>query len=81
MAKTYRLEEKVGVGTDLNITDTVGWTVHGSNLSYDEAVTKMKELIIAGSNPIDIRSLRDDGGVELYSYPSEEDKLHLDWST
>ena len=41
---------------------------------------KMKELIAAGSNPIDIRSLRDDGGVEIYSYPSEEDKLHLDGS-
>ena len=80
MAKTYRLEEKVGIGTDHNIDDRTGWTVHGSNLSYDQAVTKMKELITAGSNPIDIRSLRDDGGVEMYSYPSDEDKLHLDGS-
>ena len=80
MARTYRLEEKVGIGTDHNIDDRTGWTVHGSNLSYDQAVTKMKELINAGSNPIDIRSLRDDGGVEIYSYPSEEDKLHLDGS-
>ena len=43
MAKTYRLEEKVGIGTDHNITDKTGWTVHGSNLSYDQAVVKMKE--------------------------------------
>ena len=80
MAKTYKVEEKAGIGTDQNLSDTTGWTVHGSNLSYDQAVTKMKELINAGSNPIDIRSLRDDGGVEIYSYPSEEDKLHLDGS-
>ena len=80
MARTYRLEEKVGIGTDFNIDDRTGWTEHGSNLSYNQAVTKVKSLIDGGSNPIDIRVLRDDGGVEMYSYPSDEDKLHLDGS-
>ena len=78
MAKTYRIEEKVGIGTDLNIDDRTGWTLHGSNLSAADAAVKIKSLIKDGSNPIDIRVLRDDGGVEMYSYPSDEDKLHLD---
>ena len=77
MAKTYRVEEKVGIGTDFNIDDRTGWTEHGSNLSYNQAVTKISSLIDGGSNPIDIRVLRDDGGVELYSYLSEEDRLHI----
>ena len=48
MAKTYRIEEKVGIGTDLNINDRTGWTEHGSNLSYNQAVTKVKSLIDGG---------------------------------
>ena len=52
MAKTYRIEEKVGIGTDLNIDDRTGWTEHGSNLSYNQAVTKVKSLINGGSNTI-----------------------------
>ena len=77
MAKTYRIEEKVGIGTDLNIDNRTGWTEHGSNLSYNQAVTKISSLIDGGSNPIDIRVLRDDGGVEMYSYPSEDDKINV----
>ena len=77
MAKTYRIEEKVGIGTDLNIDDRTGWTLHGSNLSETAAEAKIKSLIKDGSNPIDIRVLRDDGGVEMYSYPSEDDKINV----
>ena len=77
MAKTYRVDEKVGIGTDLKIDDRTGWTLHGSNLSAAAAEVKIKSLIKDGSNPIDIRVLRDDGGVEMYSYPSEEDKINV----
>ena len=77
MAKTYRVEEKAGIGTDQNLSDRTGWTIHGTTLSADDAEVKIKSLIDGGSNPIDIRVLRDDGGVELYSYLSEEDRLHI----
>ena len=77
MAKTYRIEEKVGIGTDQNLSDRTGWTIHGTTLSADDAEVKIKSLIDGGSNPIDIRVLRDDGGVEMYSYPSEDDKINV----
>ena len=77
MAKTYRIEEKVGIGTDQNLSDRTGWTIHGTTLSADDAEAKIKSLIDSGSNPIDIRVLRDDGGVEMYSYPSEDDKINV----
>mgnify|MGYP003119642335 FL=1 len=77
MAKTYRIEEKVGIGTDQNLSDRTGWTIHGTTLSADDAEVKIKSLIDSGSNPIDIRVLRDDGGVEMYSYPSEDDKINV----
>ena len=37
MAKTYRVEEKVGIGTDQNLSDRTGWTIHGTTLSADDA--------------------------------------------
>ena len=77
MAKTYRVEEKAGIGTDQNLSDRTGWTIHGTTLSADDAEVKIKSLIDSGSNPIDIRVLRDDGGVEMYSYPSEDDKINV----
>lgn len=77
MAKTYRVEEKVGIGTDQNLSDRTGWTIHGTTLSADDAEVKIRSLIDSGSNPIDIRVLRDDGGVEMYSYPSEDDKINV----
>ena len=77
MAKTYRVEEKAGIGTDQNLSDRTGWTIHGTTLSADDAEVKIRSLIDSGSNPIDIRVLRDDGGVEMYSYPSEDDKINV----
>ena len=77
MANTYKIEEKAGIGTDQNLSDRTGWTLHGSNLSATAAEAKIKSLIKDGSNPIDIRVLRDDGGVEMYSYPSEDDKINV----
>jgi len=47
MAITYRIEEKVGIGTilltlDDNLSDRSGWTVHGTTLSNGHACTKIK---------------------------------------
>ena len=80
MAKTYKVEEKTGIGTDQNLSDRTGWTVHGTTLSASDAITKIKSLTDSGSNPIDIRVLRDDGGVDLYSFPTTDDKIHVDGS-
>jgi len=80
MAKTYKVEEKAGIGTDQNLSDRTGWTVHGTTLSASATVTKIKSLTDGGSNPIDIRVLRDDGGVDLYSFPTTNDKIHVDGS-
>lgn len=80
MAKTYKVEEKTGIGTDQNLSDRTGWTVHGTTLSATAAEAKIKSLINGGSNPLDIRVLRDDGGVDLYSFPTTNDKIHIDWS-
>ena len=77
MAITYRIEEKVGIGTDDNLSDRSGWTVHGTALSNGHACTKIQALIEAGSNPIDIRVMRDDGGVPLYSPLTEDEKPHI----
>ena len=77
MAKTYKVEEKAGIGTDQNLSDTTGWTVHGTTLSAAATEAKIRSLTDGGSNPIDIRVLRDDGGVEMYSYPSEDDKINV----
>ena len=77
MAITYRIEEKVGIGTDDNLSDRRGWTVHGTSLSNGHACTKIQALIEAGSNPIDIRVMRDDGGVPLYSPLTEDEKPHI----
>ena len=78
MAKTYKVEEKTGIGTDQNLSDTTGWTIHGTSLSIDAAEAKVRSLTDGGSNPIDIRVLRDDGGVDLYSFPTTNDKIHVD---
>ena len=77
MANTYKVEEKAGICTDQNLSDTTGWTVHGTNLSATATEAKIRSLTDGGSNPIDIRVLRDDGGVEMYSYPSEDDKINV----
>ena len=70
MAKTYKVEE--------NLSDTTGWTVHGTTLSAAATEEKVRSLTDGGSNPIDIRVLRDDGGVDLYSFPTTNDKIHVD---
>ncbi len=77
MAITYRIEEKVGIGTDDTLSDRSGWTVHGTGLSNGHTCTKIQALIDAGSNPIDIRIMRDDGGVPLYSPLTEDEKPHV----
>ena len=78
MANTYKVEEKAGIGTDQNLSDTTGWTVHGTNLSATATEAKIRSLTDGGSNPIDIRVLRDDGCVDLYSFPTTNDKIHVD---
>ena len=78
MANTYKVEEKAGIGTDQNLSDTTGWTVHGTTLSAAATEAKIRSLTDGGSNPIDIRVLRDDGGVDLYSFPTTNDKIHVD---
>ena len=86
MAITYRIEEKVGIGTilltlDDNLADRSGWTVHGTGLSNGHACTKIQTLLDAGSDPKDIRIMRDDGGVPLYSPLAEDERPHLETST
>ena len=44
MAKTYKVEEKAGIGTDQNLSDTTGWTVHGTTLSAAATEEKVRSL-------------------------------------